>query len=59
MCVAEEEKSVERISQTGHEVLEHVHACSQGPVSDFLPKAVGEYLDIYTREWQELAFFIL
>lgn len=40
MCAAEEEKSIERISQTGHRGLDHVQAGSHGPVGDFLPKAM-------------------
>lgn len=57
MRMAGEEKSIERIGQTGHKDLDQVHACSDGPVSDFVPEAMGEYREIYTREWQELAFF--
>lgn len=59
MRVAGEEKSIERTGQTGHKGLDQVHACSEGPVSNFLPEAMGEYWEIYTGEWQELAFFIL
>lgn len=37
------EKFIERINQKVCKGLDHVGACSRGPVSDFLLREMGEY----------------
>lgn len=37
------EKSPERRNQRFYDGLDHMGACSHGPVSDFLPREMGEY----------------
>lgn len=55
----EKEGAAERIIPVGHKGLDQAQALSHGPGSEFLPKEMGEYWEIYSREWQDLALFLL
>lgn len=53
-CASTEKKFVETIKQKVCECLHHMGAYHCGPVSDFVLKEMGDYWEIYPREWQEL-----
>ena len=54
VCLSTEKKFVETIKQKVCECLHHMGAYLCGPVSDFVLKEIGDYWEIYHREWQEL-----
>lgn len=54
VCVSAEKWFVETIKQKVCECLDHMGAYHHGPVSDFVLKEMGDYWEIYPREWQGL-----